>query len=174
MEVMTLLVAAGADPLLTDESGDTLLIQMASWGRTDSVKKLLQIEAVRQNINAQGQEKRTAFFWAAWLGHIDVMDLLLEAGADPLLTDENKTTPLMQASSSGKTAAASKLLEIEAIRQNIDAQDRWGRTAFLEAKEKGHQEIMDLLLEAGASPEIPQKSGKKNRKKKITSCKRRK
>ena len=170
-EIMDLLLEAGADPILPDKDGYTPLRRLVSWGRTKAVKKLLKIEAVKKNINAQNESKETAFFNAAWYGHLEIMDLLLEAGADPILPDKNGNTPLIRAAHSGKTAAVRRLLKIEAVRQSINAQNEWGRTAFLRANEQGHQEIMDLLLEAGASSEIPQKSGQRTERKKSLQTK---
>ena len=155
-EVMDLLLEAGADPVRSDKDGYSPLRRMVSWNETEAVKKLLEIEAVKENINAQNEDEATVFLNAALHGYLEIMDLLLNAGADPTIPDKNRNTPLMQAAAySGETAAVRRLLEIEAVKENINAQNTRGKTAFLKAKEQGHQEIMDLLLEAEASSEIP-------------------
>ena len=99
--VMRYLLSFGADPSLlpeehfqeiqqtiatvTDDAnfGDTFLMSLISRNELDSIEKLLEIPAVRENINSQNKDGETAFFLAKDKGYIQIMALLLGAGADP-------------------------------------------------------------------------------------------
>jgi ankyrin repeat protein len=74
--------------------------------RPDKVQLLLEYGAP---VNAVGPKRRTALHYAAVGGHIKVMEVLLEYGADPKLRDEEGQTALTLALGAGKTAAAELL-----------------------------------------------------------------
>ena len=169
-------------------------------GQADGVKKLLEIPAVKENINVQNEEGETAFSLAAKetlspkpLPTADrdrsisvkrillwkIMRVILSAGADPHLLPEKHSqeiqqiiatvtddanfgdTFLMYLVRKGVQESIEKLLEIPAVKENIDTQNDKGETAFFLAKKKGHTQIMALLLKAGTDPDIvPPVSGK--------------
>ena len=101
LSVMQNLLSAGADPNLLPEEhsqeiqqtiatvtydavySDTFLMLLVRRGALDSVEKLLEIPAVKENINARNKNGETAFFLAKKQEHTQVMKLLLNAGADP-------------------------------------------------------------------------------------------
>jgi len=56
------------------------------------VKYLLSAKAVRATIDMQDQYGRTALFVAAEYGHLEVVKLLAEAGANPMLADNGFRT----------------------------------------------------------------------------------
>ncbi|KAK4142636.1 ankyrin-1 [Dichotomopilus funicola] len=83
--------------------------------------------------------------------HFDVMDLLLDRGANINTTSKHGWTPLMLASKRMDMAAVKYLIEHGADVNHLSP-DRW--TALAEAANNGSKIIMQLLLEAGADPEI--------------------
>ena len=157
-EIMEALLEAGADPILTNEDGDTLLINTVRFrgDETEEIRRLLEISLVRENINVQGM-LWTAFSVAAEKGNLKVAKRLFEAGADPTLPGKNGDTPLMNAAAEGELAMVRWLLSIPAVRKTINDRGKYGRTALSLAKANGFQEIVDLLLEAGATPDTGQK-----------------
>ena len=60
-------------------------------------------------------------------------------------------TPLMKAAHSGDTAALATLVKETA---NIDETSRYGWTALMFAAWRGHSDAVDILLEAGADPNV--------------------
>ncbi|CAI7993919.1 Ankyrin repeat domain-containing protein 17 [Geodia barretti] len=87
-------------------------------------------------------------------GHSDVVDILLEAGADVhQATTEDGDVPLGIAAQNGHTETVQRLLEAGA---NVNHQNKSGGTALLVAGWKGHSEVVKLLLGAGAR-DIPNK-----------------
>ena len=151
-DILNLLLENGADPLLSDFKKRTPLMDAAYRGKVNIIKRLLQIETVKENINAGDINGNTAFIFAAGKGHDRALDVLQEAGADPNSANFRQRTPLMNAARKGQTPVVNKLLQIESVKQNINEQDKGGNTAFLFAAGKGHNDILDILLKNDADP----------------------
>ena len=155
-KITEMLIKAGADPVMPDEDGDTLLINMAFQGNETAVRRLLSVPAVRKNINAQG-ESWTALSVAARNGHLKTAEALVKAGADPTLAGQNGWTPLINAANQNKPTMVRWLLSIPEVREHINFRDENGTTALSRARAKDFQEIVDLLIEAGAVADTGQK-----------------
>jgi len=69
-----------------------------SMGHRDLVSDLLQNDASSFSINATDAEGATALMLAAGIGDIDVVDLLLAAGADPTMQNNDGSTAVHYAS----------------------------------------------------------------------------
>ncbi len=68
----------------------------------------------------------TAFLLAAVAADVDVMRALAAAGADPLLTSADKTTPLMVAAGLGRYLAESRVSEDKSAGgSQAGARTRW-------------------------------------------------
>ena len=103
---------------------------------------------------------QTAFLRAAFSGDTEVMQLLLEHGADPNLATFAGTTPLMAAAGVGwvvdQTYTVSMPSLLEAIRiclahgADVNAVNSMGLTALLGAANKGANDIIRLLVANGA------------------------
>jgi len=79
--MVDLLLQSGANPARAHPEGETPLLAAARAGSVPAVRQLL---ARGVDVNtAEGFQNTTALMWAAAEGHLDVVDLLLEAGADP-------------------------------------------------------------------------------------------
>ena len=91
-EVVRLLLARGADPTLSDGEGYTPLIIASLTGHVEVVRCLLSDG--KSPINSYTHFGRTALWYAAWGGNAEVARLLLQAGADPTIPDEDGCTPL--------------------------------------------------------------------------------
>ena len=83
------------------------------------------------------------------------VEVLLNQGANPCLTDEEGYTPLHNAVAN---PAIVKML-LNADPSNINAQDSDGCTALFLALERGAVESAMTLLERNADPNIPNKEG---------------
>lgn len=97
-------VAAGADTTITNRFGGTALIPAADRGHVEIVRELLATSDVEVNhVNDLGW---TALLEAVILGdggkrHQEIVELLIENGADVNLADGEGVTPLQHAKSRG-------------------------------------------------------------------------
>ena len=101
----------------------------------------------------------TPFMVAAAAGDVEVMRMLLAKGADPKLTTEDGTTPLMAAAGVGfsddmtkdaetRGLAATKLLVELGADPNVS--NKWGTSALHGAAYTGANEIVRFLVSKGA------------------------
>jgi ankyrin repeat protein len=92
--------------------------------------------------------KKKRLIRAAEEGHLDLVQRILEAGADPDAKCEEGFTVLMWAVARGHVEVVQVLLEAGA---NPDVRSEKGRTAAEIAAQEGYDEIAGILREA-ASP----------------------
>jgi ankyrin repeat protein len=115
-------------------------------------------------------EGSTALMRAAKANDVPVMKMLLDAGADPLITQKDHTTVVMIAAAGGATAGAySSALPvteegaIEAIKMCLDrgvdvnAFNSTGLTAMHRAAARGADKVVKYLAERGALLDIKNK-----------------
>lgn len=84
----------------------------------------------------------TALYTACIYGHVDMMQVLVEAGCDIGKADLGGLTPLHIAAEKGQAAAVAYLLSCGADR---NVPDTIGRTALDWANAKGHVAVVDVL-----------------------------
>jgi ankyrin repeat protein len=131
------LLKAGANANLTLSSGETPLMMAARSGNVRGVKLLLSRGAQANAIDqAQGQ---TALMWATAERHSDVVQALLEAGADVHARSRTWREVVLPAGGAGTS------------RRNLAERTEGGYTALLFAAQQGDIEIAKLLLAAGAN-----------------------
>ncbi|KAK6080312.1 hypothetical protein SCUP234_05253 [Seiridium cupressi] len=102
-------------------------------------------------INAKGGYYGTALQAAASGGHKEIVELLLEKGADVNIQGGGYGTALQAAASGGHKEIVELLLEKGA---GVNIQGEYYGTALQAAASKGHKEIVELLLEKGADVNI--------------------
>ncbi|XP_068122575.1 ankyrin repeat domain-containing protein 50-like [Hyperolius riggenbachi] len=142
----------------TDGRGWTPLRSAAWGGHTDVVEALLAAGALP---DVSGPDGRTALRAAAWGGHEGPVKALLRAGAAVDHADMEGRTPLMAAAYMGHRGVARLLLESGA---DVNKCDSEGRTALAVAclcvpTGRAYPEMVSLLLEHGANPELGDKEG---------------
>lgn len=98
---------------------------------------------------SEDDRKQKPIHWACVNGHIQIVDILLQAGVNIDEVDAKGCTPLIVSSQYGHTILAGYLLGKGA---NKDAVDVDGDTALHWAAFKGHNELMRLLVYSGLSP----------------------
>jgi uncharacterized protein len=99
------------------------------------------------DVNAQNKYEETAFMWACKTGHLEIVKVLVEAGADVNAQDNRGETALMRASKKGCLKVVKFLVEAGA---DVNAQDKYGETALMRASYMGHLDVVKVLVEAGA------------------------
>jgi ankyrin repeat protein len=124
--MVDLLLRSGADAKRAHPEGETPLHGAARAGSVAAVRLLLARGA---EVNtAEAFQQTTALMWAAAEGHADVIDLLLESGADP--------------NRQGHVTSLTK-------RSNAD-HPTGGFTALMYAARSGNETVMRRLLARGA------------------------
>lgn len=112
----------------------------------------------------------TPFFLAAKTSDAELMKLLASLGADPSITNDDGTTPLMAAAGLGTRSpgedAGTESEVLEALQvaldlgNNIDAVNKNGETAMHSAAYKNHPLAVQFLSDKGAKIEIWNKKNK--------------
>lgn len=189
-EVAALLLENGADPNAAGP-GWTVLHQL-TWvrkpgqgtngppprgsGSLESLELVRQLAARGADLNARVTRKPspgttalnfiggTAFFLAARTADVELMRLLVSLGADPLLPNEDGTTPLMAAAGAGTHSpgedAGTEPEALEAVRlalelgNDVNAIDRNGNTAMHGAAYKQLPSVVKFLAGNGARVDV--------------------
>ena len=165
---VTMLVEAGASVCATDKKKETCLTLAAHNGHTETVRYLVGLPEV--DVDQPGRDHYTALHSAVSEGHPDVVKVLIDAGADIKVTDHVGRTLLFNACSKGILGIVKMLVEAGAdFRENGSdscltfAADH-GHTqtvrylaglpeALLSAARKGHSDVVQMLIAAGADME---------------------
>ena len=137
--------------IITVESNE--LITAVSYGKTDTVKALLEAGA---DVNATDTRGATALRLASLYGHTETVKALVAAGAVVNAKDNSGETALMAAITYGHTEIVKALLEAGA---DVNATNARGATALMFASDEGNTEIVKALLEAGADVNMEDNRG---------------
>jgi ankyrin len=129
-------------------AADTPLIKAARSGSAVAVKALL---AKKVDVNAPGVDSSTALHVAVHEGHLDVANLLLNAGAKPDLPTRYKITPLSIAAENGDAAMIERLIKAGA---DPNGTSREGETVLMTAALNGKTDAMRMLLKNGAKVNV--------------------
>lgn len=145
-------------------------------GNMDSVTLVRKLKAHGANLNARVTRRpgvgvtalnfigATPFFMAARGGDTELMRLLVELGADPLLPNEDGTTPLMAAAGVGTHSpgedAGAPPEALEAVKlalelgNDVNVVDKNGNTAMHGAAFKQLPEVVQVLAAKGANVSV--------------------
>ena len=127
-------------------------------GSEDIIKFLLKHGAyVNSACITPYWESCTPLWLAVRKGHVKVVKLLLESGANVDTQDRDGTTVLHFAVEKEQDKVVQVLLESGV---NVNGQHKDGRTALHFAVEKGQEKFVQLLLECGANVDAEDKDGK--------------
>lgn len=152
VEVVKYLLQHGANPNIKDEYGSTALdsavhnepqLNKDVTAINEIVKSLISAGANVNHVVNGVHVGSTVLIDASNNGYSDVVKMLLEAGADPNITDDYNNTPISLASNAGYTEIVKVLLEHGA---NPNVKDSSGKTPLNYAEEHGYSEIIQLLL----------------------------
>ncbi|RYG46872.1 hypothetical protein EON79_08960 [bacterium] len=142
------LLAAGADPNQEDVDGKTPL----HYARTPQMARML--------LDAGADPRRTDQYSETPLQTVDepeVQRVLREAGANSLPLASESMSPLSLSVYAGQTHLARMHLESGAP---VDWIEPDGETALIFAAQKGDEDMLELLIEFGADPNIQDRKGR--------------
>jgi ankyrin repeat protein len=127
-------------------SGTTALHLAARFGATDIVTDLLKNYGIRE-CDVRDSHSQSPLMWAVVFGNVDMVQMLLDAGADPNSKDKDGRTSLSLAAESGFTAIIEALLKNNRLDMGGDAQkDSVGRLPLSWAARNGHVDAVSALL----------------------------
>jgi len=144
LEMVQVLLDAGANPSDMDASGCSPLHYAASRGSGEMVRLLLENRANHELRDDWGD---APLFWAAGA---PVVRLLLEARSSLELRNESGRTSLMSMADRGDTAAIEALVR-GSPKLEFDAVDSQGFSAHALALAQGHVAAAELLVKVGAT-----------------------
>lgn len=152
IELVKELLERGADVNVQEKKwGWTPLLTAVRSGREDTVDLLLGYGAdpcLRKRNGA------TPFIVAGIVGNVKLLELFLSKGADINESDKHGFTAFMEAACYGKVEALRFLYEngaqVNLGRKTMEDQERLrkgGATALMDAAEKGHVDVVKILLD---------------------------
>ncbi|XP_034042115.1 ankyrin repeat domain-containing protein 50 [Thalassophryne amazonica] len=161
--VVHLLLTHGADPLISDEQGQTPLTLASRQGHVKVLSVLLEWAKMQEPeiavrmMEHVDNEGWTALRSAAWGGHSDAVCLLLDAGADVDGCDTESRTALRAAAWGGHEEIVLMLLDYGA---QVDKADSKGRTPLIAAAYMGHHKTVEILLDHNAKADLADGDGR--------------
>ena len=153
------LLAAGVDVNAQDPRGRTPLMASTHANQAEVAEVLIEAGA---DIDKKDEMQDTPFLYAGAEGCLEVLRVLIAHGASTKKTNRYGGSALIPAAHHGHVEVVRELLDNTNI--NVNHVNRLGWTALIEAvilSDGGpkHQQIVRLLLEAGADPELPDRDG---------------
>lgn len=155
--VSVLLDSKVANPNILNKAGYTCvmlisLAQITNDTHRAVVRRLFSLGDVNIRATQHGQ---TALMLAVSHGRLDMVQLLVESGADLNIRDEDGSTALMCAAEHGQTDTVKYLIGQPDV--DISAKDNDGLTALAVAMEAGHRDLgvvlyANMSMSRGASP----------------------
>lgn len=124
-----------------------------------NLEKIRQMVDAGQNIEAKDEDSlgQTALGWAAFIGYEDIVDYLIEKGADLNATDRGDVYNTLKSATLGKNTAIVKKL-YEKLKDTTDLNDQSvesdGETLLMVAASNNRVETVKYLLSLGADPNL--------------------
>ena len=152
------LIAAKADVQARDGRGRTALLAATHGNHVEVAHALI---AAGADVNAKDGIQDSPYLYAGAAGHLEILKLTLAHGADLKSTNRYGGTALIPACERGHVETVRTLIEAGV---NVDHVNSLGWTGLLEAiilSDGGprHVQIVRLLLEAKADPNLADKDG---------------
>jgi ankyrin repeat protein len=157
-EVVALLLTEGAHANVRDAWRRTPFMTACENGHLGVARVLVQHMGT-QGLADRGGQGWTALHYAALGGHAEVLSYLLEQGADASIRNDAGRTPLIVAVDKGHVGAVRVLVQHTGTQALLQG-DMEGKTALHLAAREGYEEVLRILLFAGADPTITDSEGR--------------
>ena len=155
-EIASHLLLHNANCDVTDEHKWTPLMNACVMGHAQVCQLLL--ERGKAEVDHADDEGVTALYLAAQEGHAEVCAMLLRHNADSCKTNDDAWRPLHIAAQNGHLDTVKLLTDIKQ-RDVIDAKTSTGVTPLYLAVQEGRSEVVRLLMERGANPDVETSEG---------------
>lgn len=160
-------LTAGADPNAASESGWRPLgaaIEELQSANAHGIAEIVEIvrALIRRNADVDMpyvDDKLRPVHAALYAPHVEILHLLLAAGASSTATDEEDRSPLQYAAANGLSDAVELLLEYGADRTIDSTGGHNGHTALIEAVMRLDVATVERLLTAGAKAQATDSDG---------------
>ena len=149
-EIVTLFLIAKADPNIANADGDACLHRAVNSGCSEEI--LQDLILYGGDVNAVNKKGRTALLLSCFFRQMDSVRVLLGAGADPTISDEEGFSCL-HAAVDGRCSKGTLQALID-HGAHIDAKRKDGTTALLSACRTGQSESVMFLLDSGADVKL--------------------
>jgi ankyrin repeat protein/serine/threonine protein kinase len=167
LRVLELLVEAGADLMVTSPTGSTVLHASCHHGSSEVCAWLLgryrDANVLQQMVNTVDDNNGTPAMVAARSGHVAMLQLLVEAGADLMVTSPTGSTVLHANCHHGSSEVCAWLLgryrDANVLQQMVNTVDDYDGTPAMVAARSGHVAMLQLLVEAGADLMVTRRTG---------------
>lgn len=158
VEAIKRLLSEGSEIDARDPSGSTALLVATRADKVQAAKVLIDAGA---DVNAKDRINDSAYLYAGARGHLEILKMTLAHGADLASTNRYGGTALIPAAERGHVETVKTLIDAGVA---VDHVNNLGWTALLEAIILGnggerHQQIVDILLKAGANPDLADRDG---------------
>jgi ankyrin repeat protein len=153
---------------IEDEKGEMPIHKLARQGCLDSVREVLdnlqKTDSVKTDVNWQDKQGKTPLFYAVEYGHLKLVQLFLDRGADVMVENNNGWTVLHTAVQTDSLECVQLILNHPRVtsqrQQLIAAKDKSERAALHIAAFKSKEgEMVHYLLKNGADPHAKDASG---------------
>lgn len=144
--ILLLLLDAGADVDMRDDSGQTLLMY-AMAGSTENVRTILQY---RPNLQARDEDGDTVLTWFNTETTVEAVNLVIRCGAELDVQNKFRRSPLIRAVETRNIAVLEFLLTKDSVRATINMPDVHG-PALHTACVMDYLDAANLLLEHKAN-----------------------
>jgi len=130
------------------------IFSAAAEGDLERIKQLISDK--QELVNATNESGKTALHIASEKGHLEIVEYLLEGGADIEAKSIYELTPLFSAAETGNIELAEMLIK---YRADVNAFSQFFGTALHRAVYMGHPEVAKLLLKQGAAVTVQNSTG---------------
>ena len=154
-DAIIVLLTAGTNPNAVDSCSYTCLHFAVEGGC--SIEAIHAIIDHGADVNATTIANVTALMFAIWKRSVSVINILLRAGANPNIANDDGCTCLHEAVIEYLSEEILQVLNNHGA--DVNTRDKKNQTALMLASEKGNTDAMNVLLKAGADPNIPDASG---------------
>jgi ankyrin repeat protein len=150
-KAVPVLLAHGAVPNIMNQDGTPAILLAAEAGETEAVKAFIAHKATLDHPSKA--QNLTAMAAASHAGHLEVVRMLVEAGANMEAVDNFGMTPLAHATVLGKADVVEYLLSKGANAKAIDGQKRSVQDIAGQAPASPERDrILQLLMKASEAP----------------------
>mmetsp|Transcript_4322 Transcript_4322/g.13946 ORF Transcript_4322/g.13946 Transcript_4322/m.13946 type:complete len:281 (+) Transcript_4322:325-1167(+) len=154
-KIDSMLESTTLDVRIEDEKGEMPLHKLARGGLLRQTRSLLSITPkLHDDLNWQDKQGKTPLMLAAEYNHPEIVNELLDLGADAMMESSNGGTALHLAVATKSEAAIIAMLSHSKVDRThlVDVPDRNGRTPLHIAAFSENENMTRVLIDHGAHP----------------------